>query len=431
MGPGLADGVVVGEAEGNEFRTEPLWGVAATGPYLHDGRADTLDEAIRQHGGEATRARTAYAALGEGERQAVLAFLVSLGGAEARSDGLLARDAPVPAAGTLGGPGAALDGADRDRFVRGRALFDRDIPLAEGLGPLFNGDSCRACHFEPVIGGAGPAGVDVIRVGTRAADGTLYEPSTGAIAHRHALQPARPSVGSAGPGAALSPFGFERRQTPALFGSGAIDAIADRSILAHADPADEDGDGIRGRPSILPDGRVGRFGWKAQQATLLDFVVDALANEVGLTAAESRAGDLPASIAFYLSALAPPPGHSRDHAAEDDGARSFRAMGCAACHVPELETRAGQAVRLYSDLLLHDVAPPGAELVADALAGRAFRTPPLWGIADSPPYLHDGAAPTLEAAILRHAGEAERSRSAFAKAPAALRANLLAFLSSL
>ena len=53
MGDELADGIEMGIASGREFRTAPLWGVGATGPYLHDGRADTLDAAIRLHGGEA------------------------------------------------------------------------------------------------------------------------------------------------------------------------------------------------------------------------------------------------------------------------------------------------------------------------------------------------------------------------------------------
>ena len=167
MGPELADGVSVGQASGSDFRTQPLWGLAASGPYLHDGRADTVDEAIRRHGGEAERARRAYDALPEAERARLLAFLRSLGGADRLSDGLLTVDAPVPAPGALGGPAASLPEAEAARFARGRALFDRDFRKADGLGPRFNGDACRSCRFDPVLGGAGPADVDVVRHGSR------------------------------------------------------------------------------------------------------------------------------------------------------------------------------------------------------------------------------------------------------------------------
>jgi CxxC motif-containing protein (DUF1111 family) len=330
----------------------------------------------------------------------------------------------VPPVLASGGPATELTNEGRERFVRGRELFDKDFSLGAGLGPLYNGDSCRACHFEPVIGGAGPAGVDVIRHGMLSADGSFRAPSSGnTIAHRHAVGRTRPAVDSAA-------NVFEHRQTPSLFGAGLIDAIADEAILAHADPADEDRDGIRGRASVLSDGRIGRFGWKAGKATLDDFIVDALANEIGLTAAEISPGDVQA-IAFYVSRLAPPPRHSEDRPAEDAGAALFTAMHCASCHAPELATRSGSKVLLYSDLLLHDVAPAGARLVVDDVAGGAFRTAPLWGVSESPPYMHDGKADTLRDAILRHAGEAAESRDAFAAASADAQARLLAFLRSI
>jgi CxxC motif-containing protein (DUF1111 family) len=78
MGPGLADGIVQGDASGSEFRTAPLWGVFWSAPYLHDGRAPTLEVAIILHGGEATRARDAFIALPPGMREQVVAFVKSL-----------------------------------------------------------------------------------------------------------------------------------------------------------------------------------------------------------------------------------------------------------------------------------------------------------------------------------------------------------------
>ncbi len=110
----------------------------------------------------------------------------------------------------------------------------------------------------------------------------------------------------------------------------------------------------------------------------------------------------------------------------------FRNMGCDACHTPSMNDNNGQAVRLYSDLLLHDVAPAGALGIADGLATtRHFRTPPLWGIRATAPYMHNGSASTLEESIAAHFSEAEASRIAYEMANETERGNLLAFLLSL
>ncbi|MCA9601851.1 MAG: hypothetical protein KC417_07500, partial [Myxococcales bacterium] len=215
MGDDLADDIVMGVAKGNEFRTQPLWGVVAVGPYLHDGRADTLDDAIRFHGGEAKAARDAYVALDGRERRQVLAFLASLGGGDQRSDGLLPPDAAVEAVGEFGGPMTMLTETESALYAAGRAVFDRDTHLGSGLGPEFNGDSCRACHFDPVLGGAGPADVDVTRQGIRSGD-QVAEPAGGTMARHFDVSPMRPPIDAAS-------NIFERRQTPALFGLGLID----------------------------------------------------------------------------------------------------------------------------------------------------------------------------------------------------------------
>ena len=130
------------------------------------------------------------------------------------------------------------------RFERGRHLFDRDFPLAEGLGdPGFNGDSCRACHFDPVIGGSGDIDVDVTRQGITSGD-TVLAPDMGTMAHRQSRGAERPPIDP------MSDF-FELRQTPPLFGLGLIDEVPDSVIMAHADPDDIDGDGISGRARVL------------------------------------------------------------------------------------------------------------------------------------------------------------------------------------
>ncbi len=445
MGPELADGIPQGFATAAEFRTQPLWGIAAVGPYLHDGRADTLEQAIAWHGGEAEAARERFEALPDADREAVLELLLSLGGRDQYSAGLIPPDEPPPEPGAFGGPVRALSGDDAERFEAGRRLFDREFGFTEGAGqPRLNGDSCRACHFEPTVGGAGPRGVNVTRHGILNADGAFTPPSIGTILHRenallgHANLP-QPEANV-----------FEQRQTPHLFGLGLVDAIPADAILANADPDDlHTADGITGRPSMTDDGRLGRFGWKAQIPTVAEFVRDALTAEIGLTV-EAQPGltfgriqdndevpdpEMSASeaelIGSYLALLAPPPRQPGDAPQVERGEVVFAEVGCAACHIPELVGAAGP-VPLYSDLLLHEVLPEGAGGVEEAGANvREFRTAPLWGISHTAPYLHDGRADTLAQAIEGHDGEAAAARDAVAALPAADREALLAFLESL
>jgi CxxC motif-containing protein (DUF1111 family) len=440
MGDALADGIVMGLASGREFRTAPLWGVAATGPYLHDGRADTLDEAIRAHDGESKKSREAYEAATPAVQADVVEFLTSLGGRAQRTDGLLPPDAPVPAAGAPGGPETALDGAALDRFARGRALFDRDAAISGGLGPKFNGDSCRACHFDPVIGGAGPLDVNAMRTGKIGADGTFeaYPGGTG-LAKLTTFGHVRPeSEGNV----------FEPRQTPTALGLGVLDRIPEAAILENADPGDADGDGIAGVAQVLDDGRVGRFGWKAQVPSAREFVRDGMTNELGLTVPDEPGLTFGATtdddaapdpeigtadlddVAFYLTNLAPPAPEAGPESAPEAGAALFVQVQCDRCHIPALPG-AETDVPAYTDLLLHRVGPDDVPGIVDGDAGQGhFRTPPLWGLRFSAPYMHDGRATTIEAAVRAHQGESEASRAAFDALPAADRALLLDFLAT-
>ena len=87
---------------------------------------------------------------------------------------------------------------------------------------------------------------------------------------------------------------------------------------------------------------------------------------------------------------------------------------------------------LYSNLLLHNVMPAGFRGMAEPGAGVGlYRTPPLWGVKHTAPYLHDGRAETLEQAILQHAGEAQVSRDGFVALSAADREALVLFLQDL
>ncbi|MFB6374679.1 MAG: di-heme oxidoredictase family protein [Bradymonadaceae bacterium] len=458
MGEKLADGIRQGQATGSEFRTQPLWGIAATEPYLHDGRADNLREAIlsaqtiaeqagaiRWHGGEGKQARTNYEELTDQKRKDLLAFLRSLGGADRDSEGLIPPDQAPPAAGEYGGPVAGLDEEQRARFARGRRAFDRDIAMEDGLGPNFNGDSCRACHFEPVVGGAGPAGLAVTREGhIDPGTGQFQAPSDGTLLHRFSLDlRARPAAHD-------DSNVFELRQPPPLFGLGKLNRVGESELKSHADPDDADGDGISGRISRPTDGAVGRFGWKADFPTLTDFVRDALANENGLTlptrenSVVSRpsdgdgaedpesAGQSHRDLLFYNRTLAPPPRNREVEGETERGEQLFREVGCADCHVPTLTMRDGESVHAYTDLLLHRVMPADYRGVAGADAGmREFRTPPLWGISETEPYMHDGLSGTLDDAIRRHAGEASAVTDRYVRLSGSERRALLDFLHTL
>jgi len=435
MGDDLADGFPMEAATGREFRTQPLWGIAAASPYLHDGRASTIDEAIVWHGGEAAASRDSYLELDAEEQSELIAFLESLGGKAQQTAGLLPPDEGVPASGEYGAPIADLPPDQRQRFERGRTLFDRDFSLTEGVGPLFNGDACRSCHFDPVIGGAGPGGVDAMRQDAAQGEDTALP--------RHATSADRPEP-------APSAVFFERRQTPTTLGLGLLERIPRETIEARSDPDDENQDGIAGRTHRLPDGRLGRFGWKGNVPSIREFVRDALSGELGMTvpgepgftfgrtADEDGVADPEIDsetideIAVFIALLGPPPRTRTDPSREDEGESVFNRTGCAECHVPLLRTADGQEVRAYTDLLLHDVAEPGAPGIVDGQAGaHDFRTPPLWGLAHSAPYFHDGRADTIEQAIQSHAGEATGARTNFTALSDTERQALLAFLSSL
>ena len=456
MGDDLADGIIMLEATGREFRTQPLWGISAVGPYLHDGRADTLEEAILAHGGEAQSARDAFAAFSASQRQDVVEFLYSLGGRDQFTPGLVPPETPIAGVGEYGGPLRELTDSEQARFLRGREVFDQDFGRDGGVGgmagsdggPRFNGDSCRACHSMPVIGGAGPRDVNVMRHGRMEADGTFTPPpdTPNTILHKEI------AVGFRLPGADSSVNVFEHRQTPHNFGLGLIDAISEETILANADPNDADGDGIRGRAHVLVDGRVGRFGWKAQVPSVAEFVRDAMAAEIGLTlppqtgltfgmtdddddvADPEISIDQADDITFFLSTMAGPPRQpvSQEQApVVAQGQTVFTEIGCAKCHVPSLPSPLGD-VPLFSDLLLHEIRPAGSAGIADGDAGPLdFRTPPLWGLSQTGPYLHDGSADTIDQAIRAHAGEALGARDFYLRRSSANRDALLAFLNSL
>jgi CxxC motif-containing protein (DUF1111 family) len=264
---------------------------------------------------------------------------------------------------------------------------------------------------------------------------------------------------------------LSQRNTPALFGAGLIDSIPDRIIIAnerqqrlrHGMAASDSETVPVGRALRLANGQIGRFGWKAHTAHLADFVQAACANELGLgnpgrqqpTSLADELYKAPGldltqkqcdQITAFVAALPRPvermPSDHGEQVKVRDGKALFSKIGCAGCHTPNL----GSVEGIYSDLLVHRMGPtleggsayygspaptsPGTSDPSRPLADE-WRTPPLWGVADSGPYLHDGRAATLAEAIEMHGGQGAASAARFVNLSEHHRASLLAFLGTL
>ncbi|HEB51721.1 MAG TPA: hypothetical protein ENI87_00555 [bacterium] len=345
------------------------------------------------------------------------------------------------------------DPTEDPQFQRGRDLFDKPFTPAEGLGaPEMNADSCRACHQDPVMGGAGPLELNVSRFGRDNNGAGPFENLPGGqglsklyppMVHGREEYPDPTQPGGADV--------FEQRQTPSAIGHGLIDQIPDAVIIANEDPNDLDGDGIFGvarRIDVAGEIEIGRFGWKAQIPRLADFVNDAMFGELGLTTPDNGRGFAVTSdndlvpdpevsqqqvddIAFFLANLpAPQRGGSTDPRVTQ-GLKLFAQIGCAKCHIPSLPSPSGP-VPLFSNLLLHNVMPAGFRGMAEPGADVGYyQTPPLWGIKDTAPYMHDGRAEDLRGAILAHFGEAEQVRANYVALSEADKDALIVFLEDL
>jgi CxxC motif-containing protein (DUF1111 family) len=389
-------------------------------------------------------------------------FALGLAGASllVGSAGLAQQRQPVP-----GDPLSGVTAVEFEEFRMGLDDFLEVESAEEGLGPAYNGTSCAGCHSVPAVGGTGA--VSEVRAGRRLASGEFQSVYPGDETlfqlfsiPGHACQPMMPPD--------VNVIG--RRVPIPLFGAGLVEAVEDDTLLALEDPYDRDRNGVSGRAARIVDigtgqPRIGRFGWKAQHATLLAFGADAYRNELGITNALFRT-ELALGVDEYRMGLCDPIPDPEDivdprtrrrgidnfesfmrflapitrqgtNALVQNGELVFAALGCAACHVPSLPTGPSanrlfdrRQVPLFSDLLLHDVGT-GDGIPQAAASGREFRTPALWGLRFRRPLLHDGSAATIEEAILRHGQEADLARLGYVQLREIDRAALLAFLGSL
>jgi CxxC motif-containing protein (DUF1111 family) len=361
----------------------------------------------------------------------------------------------------LGDPNPGLDPATLSAFERGRKTFVHRFTRAEGHGPDFNVDSCKSCHEIPTVGGSSALYRNFFLVGRIQPDGSFKpamennQPVARTFSYVRTQRETIPSDAI-----------VAQRSAPPLFGLGVFERLSDAEIAANADPADADGDGISGRNNI--DGPlIGRFGYKSQEGSLIDFIRGPFFNHLGITSnfpatipPAQLAGDPPLLRLFAAPQVAPPPaplvdddGVADPEIADEDlvdlviflrelappaplpmdatarrGETLFVSTGCAKCHVPNLK-QTGEPALAYTDLLIHDMGEGLADGVVQLLAqGTEFRTQPLWGVRHHAPFLHDGRAATIEDAVLAHGGEAQAIRDAFAALPQADRDAITAFL---
>jgi CxxC motif-containing protein (DUF1111 family) len=420
-----------------------------------------------------------------------LAGLLVAAGMTAHSVSLVSRPNHPPTINSLkvpciptqfGDPLPGLSSQEAVKFTIGQAQFRVVDGPADGLGPIFNAQSCNACHTQPVVDGVvttgGASAITETRFGTRtnrgfdplaSEDGTLLHQSSIVVSAQE-IVPQDATI-------------IAHRKTTPLFGLGLVEAIPDAAILAnvHNPPVD----GVTGRAAVLTDpitvllggNTVGRFGWKCQRATILAFSGDAYQNEMGVSnrlfhfdlapngnqAALAQAEPFPYAptgnqdppenpampegpnnkddidrFTDFMQLLAPPPTVPLTPQALV-GQQLFHEVNCVACHKPAMQTGpssvstalAFKNVPLYSDLLLHRMGTLGDGIAQAAAQPDEIRTAPLWGLRGRSPFLHDGRASTILEAIRLHDGEARIIRDRFLALPEAGQDAIVAFLNSI
>lgn len=423
---------------------------------------------------------------------------------------------PGPRAGSPGAgkPLDGLSGPQTNLFNAGLDEFNkRDVVKADGLGPRMNLDSCGSCHGFPAAGGTSPPDLNpqfdffennlqktnrlprfITKTGPVRearfklnADGKTPDGGVHSVFTITGLKDAD--------GCVLQQPDFARElrrknvifriPTP-VFGAGLIEQIPDQVILDNHAAAKRNPYGIKGKVNIINaghaktartnrngnDGTIARFGWKAQNKSLLVFAGEAYNVEMGIsnelfqtereenpncqfkstpndTTNPDQAGlDVLSDIekfASFMRLLAPPPpspdtpGGATSIA---NGRKHFSEIGCALCHTPALQTGNstvaalnGKEVDLFSDLALHDMGDGLADGISQGQAtSREFRSAPLWGLGQRIFFLHDGRTGDLKRAIQEHrssGSEANRVVRRFNRLKQSEQQDLLNFLRSL
>lgn len=385
------------------------------------------------------------------------------------------------------GAGLPLPGLSRTQnafFVDGRADFAEEENVADGLGPRMNLDSCGGCHSQPAIGGTSPAvnpqvafagkdrGTDSVP-SFISSDGPVREArfvlnhdgtADGGV---HALFTITGRTGTRGCNLTQPHFARElanhnvifRIPTP-TFGAGLMEQIPDAAIAANqaSHTSQKQALGIKGKANFhVPgntvtgmtnnngnDGTIARFGWKAQNKSLLLFSGEAYNVEMGITnelfqtereenrdcqfatvpnGVTNTDATTPTEVisaiekfSFFMRFLDAPDASAHSpggFGSIANGKKLFSDVGCALCHTPSFTTGnstvaalRNKPVNLFSDLLVHDMGVGLADGISQGEAGpREFRSAPLWGVGQRIFFLHDGRTADLKVAIQQHASQ--------------------------
>jgi CxxC motif-containing protein (DUF1111 family) len=356
-------------------------------------------------------------------------------------------------------------------FDTAKAVFEERDEIPDGLGPVYNAQSCAECHQNPVTGAISQ--ITELRAGHRDGAGNFVDAPGGSLINDRAIDA---SIQERVPGAEdVRTF----RSSLNVLGDGFVEAINSNTLvaIANAQPGQSGGQ-IGGQVIQVPLSevpgavRVGRFGWKNQHASLLSFSADAYLNEVGITSRfqptentsmgrsvaafdhvpdfEDTDNDIDVFATFMRATRVPP----RDTAlaATTDaqaGSNLFDAIGCNICHTRSITTSAvgtsinggalivgaalgNKIIHPFSDFLLHDIGT-GDGIVQNGGQGtrNKLRTAPLWGSRTHSRHMHDGDTLTFTEAILRHAGEATIVINRFRLLSATQRNQIVTFLQSL
>jgi CxxC motif-containing protein (DUF1111 family) len=362
--------------------------------------------------------------------------------------------------------GDPLPGLSHDllaRFQAGKVVFEKTFDVPGGLGPVFNDTSCVNCHDQGAVGG----GDNRLETHFGQVTNGVFNPLTALGGQLIQEQGIGMFNGVTFVGEFVPPQAnvVAQRRTNPLFGLGLVDAVPDQTLQELAQLEQLNTPDTAGRVNVVldvPSGQqhVGRFGWKCQIATLLDFNGNAFNNEMGITTlffpgenppqgntallaanpARTNPNDTVATVmqsTDFTAFLAPPPRLALTHESRA-GAALFLRIGCADCHVPALQTGPNTVSALdrvvffpFSDFLLHDMGSLGDGIVQSGAQGNEMRTAPLWGARVRTSYLHDGRAKTVRDAILAHEGQGITARNGFAALGENAQDRILEFINSL
>ena len=338
--------------------------------------------------------------------------------------------------------------------------------VADGLGPIFNAAGCGECHIaNPILGATSQ--ITEKRAGFF--DGAVFTPHPGgSLIQDRALDPRHQEL-------VLPAFTnvIALRATLGVLGDGFVEAIANDTLqnIANNQPSAQRGQLIS-VPVLEKPGttRIGRFGHKNQQASLVSFSADAYVNEMGITSPlqpdenTSNGNTVPDPVpglddegidvelfALFMRSTKVPPRDAARAASPSAQAGSviFNNIGCETCHTRTIVTASpgtlinGGAMRVsealgnkvihpFADFLLHDVGT-GDGIVQNGPAStrNKVRTPPLWGLRARGRLMHDNLTFDLASAIARHGNQGAASRNAFNALSSNDKSRLMAFLLSL